>query len=451
MAYQEQENVVYAWLDAQRRLTEAWLAWTTQRCRTPGEPAIARLPFVPGSDWLLRFMLPAAGPPSFGIESVTIGNVCVPVEETIADSQPFCTLRHFSRCFDGARRPRVGAVQSPVPVLLCAALAGHHAVMLRDTVATLLKTRDVYVTDWADARDVPLAAGRFGLDDDVRLLARHLRLLSDPGVHVVAICQASAPALAATALHIEAGGRTPLSLTLIGGPIDTRANPTAIDRFAQRHSVEWLRGHLIDTVPTAYAGAGRRVLPGYLQHLGLVAANPQHQMELETSRWHAALMGDERGVADAQSALGSFAAVLDMDEAYFLETVQVIFKDNALAAGTCHVDGRAVPLAALAHTPLFTIEGERDSITGATQTHAALDLCRNSPGTPRRRTTFAACSHYDLFSGPHWRDEVYPALEAFWAASGLRAGQRLPAVNVSRRTRASGRRHHSAPHNGRSR
>jgi poly(3-hydroxybutyrate) depolymerase len=414
LAVPAQENAVYAWFDAQRRLYEAWLAWATPGCRTPSEKTRAVLPLFPGADWLLRFMLPAAAPPSFDIESVKFTDVCVPVEESVADRQPFCTLRRFSRCFDRVCRQPAGAGPPPAPVLLCGPLAGHHAVMLRDTVTTLLKTRDVYLTDWTDARDVPLATGRFGLDDDVRLLARHLRLLSDSGVHVVAICQASAPALAATALHIEAGGRTPLSVTLIGGPIDSHPNPTAIDRFALRHSVEWLRRELIDTVPPPYAGAGRRVLPGYLQLLGLFAANPQHQLALEASRWRAAFRGDERGIADARHALDAYAAVIDMDEAYFLETVQGLFKDNALAAGTYRVDGQAVPLGALAHTPLFTIEGELDRITGATQTHAALDLCRHAAGTARRRETLAGCGHYDLFSGSHWEEEVYPALEAFW-------------------------------------
>lgn len=423
---------MYAWIDAQRRLNSMLLPWPSPAPATRGTHPAAALFAPPGCNWLSRFLLPPADPPAFDIASVRIGNRSVPVSETIADAHPFCTLRHFARRFDaGAARAAPAPAHDNAPVLLCAPLAGHHAVILRQTVQSLLRTRDVYLTDWADARDVPLSAGRFGLDDNVRLLARFLERLPGPALHVVAICQAAAPALAALALRAADGDDAPLSLTLVGGPIDTRLNPTPIDRFAQTCGIQWLRDTLIDTVPPPYAGAGRRVLPGYLQQLSLLAANPWSQLELEARCWTSRVAGDDAGIASGRRTLDERAAVLDMDASYFLETVQTIFTEHRLAKRTWRVDGRRVPLEAISRTALFTIEAACDRITGAHQTHAAHALCTGVPPSMHDRLTIPDCDHYGLFSGPHWQHDVFPALIAFWDSLQSRRGERAPTAGTN--------------------
>ncbi|HTH60864.1 MAG TPA: polyhydroxyalkanoate depolymerase [Paraburkholderia sp.] len=419
---------MYAWIDAQRRLNAMLFAQSPQgsaeRAGTPRRP-----PFMlPGYDWLSRLLMPPDDPPTFDIASVQIGDSTVPVSETIVEADPFCTLRHFAREIH----------TDLAPVLLCAPLAGHHAVILRQTVETLLGSRDVYVTDWVDARDVPLSAGGFGLDDDVRLLARFLARLGGPDLHVVAICQAAAPALAALALRAADGEPAPRSLTIVGGPIDTHPNPTLVDDFARSCSIEWLRDALTDTVPAPYAGAGRRVLPGYLQHLCLLAANPWSQLAAEARCWSHYVADDDANPAGKLQTLADRAAVLDMDAAYFLETVQTIFRENRLAMRTWRVDGRLVPVDAITRTALFTIEAGFDRITGAQQTHAAHRLCTGVPPSMRQWLTVPGCDHYGLFNGPHWQREVFPALAAFWDRLEARDGRDAPAPPRSKQaTRAT--------------
>ena len=211
--------------------------------------------------------------------------------------------------------------------------------MLRETVETLLQDGDVYVTDWANARDVPLAAGPFGLDDYVLAVERFLRKLGCAHTHVIAVCQATAPTLAAAALLEMEGEAPPLSLTLMGGPIDTRLNPTAVDRMAQSHSLDWFRDTVIDTVPPRYAGSGRRVCPGFIQHAAIVAAHPHRQLALESRYWSSRLSVDATAIANSLRSLNEYAAALDMTEDYLLDTIRVIFQEQHLACGEWRVGG----------------------------------------------------------------------------------------------------------------
>ena len=412
----------YDWLEAQRALARSVGAWTEYTGQLLGLPAALRGPGVPGSDCFSRFLRTARAP-GFDIHSVTIGERRVAVKESIVAATPFCALRHFAR--EGP------AVSPATPaVLVCAPLAGHHAVMMRETVETLLEDADVYVTDWANARDVPLNAGRFGLDDYVQTIERFLRMLSGRGLHMLAICQATAPAVAAAALAVACGEPAPLSLTLMGGPIDARLNPTAIGRFALAHSMDWFRDTVIDTVPPCYAGAGRRVYPGYLQHATLMAVHPHRQLALESQYWTSRLMGDETNMAESRRALDEYAAVLDMTEDYFLDTLEILFREQRLARGIWQVAGRRVDGSALARTALCTVEGDRDDITGAGQTHAAHTVLASVPQRWRMRLTVADCDHYDLFSGARWRQAIHPALARFRRAASMRrrgaAGQPHP-------------------------
>jgi polyhydroxyalkanoate depolymerase len=291
-------------------------------------------------------------------------------------------------------------------------------VMLRETVQTLLEDADVYITDWANARDVPLEQGRFGLDDYVLALERFLRSLAPGGLHVLAICQAAPPSLAAAALAAAANdGSAPLSVTLMGGPIDTRSHPTMIDRLAATHDIEWFRHTVIDTVPSGYPGAGRRIYPGYLQHAAIVAAHPHRQWVLESRYWASRMSGSAAAMASSLRALDEYCAVLDMDEDYFLDTLRIVFQEQRLARGSWSVGERRVRPEALTAAALCTVEGDRDDIAGTGQTHAAHGLCVAVADAKRTCLTVDDCDHYDLFTGPRWRAVIHPALRRFWAAN----------------------------------
>ncbi|MFL9934941.1 hypothetical protein P0D88_38740 [Paraburkholderia sp. RL18-103-BIB-C] len=263
---------------------------------------------------------------------------------------------------------------------------------------------------------MPLAAGPFGLDDYVLAIERFLRKLGCAHTHVIAVCQATAPTLAATALLAREGEAPPLSLTLMGGPLDTRINPTAVDRFAQSHSLDWFRDTVIDTVPPRYAGSGRRVCPGFIQHAAIVASHPHRQLALESRYWSSRLSGDATAIANSLRSLNEYAAILDMAEAYLLDTIRVIFQEQQLARGKWRVGERCVQSQDLASTALCTVEGDRDDIAGAGQTHAADTLCSAIPAQKRCRLTISDCDHYDLFTGTRWHEVIHPAVVRFWAS-----------------------------------
>ncbi|WP_346778354.1 polyhydroxyalkanoate depolymerase [Paraburkholderia sp. Tr-20389] len=362
------------------------------------------------SHWLLRSTCAYGQAPSFGIRAVTHRGNRIDIEETVVDSLPTGTLRKFTR---NGTAPHA---DDKWPVMLCAPLAGHHAVMLRETVETLLQERDVFVTDWADARDVPIDAGPLSLDDYVLALERFMTAASahGPPIHLVAVCQAAVPALAAAALLASVRAVPFASISLIGGPIDTRISPTVIDRFATSHTLTWFRDHVIDVVPPLYRGAGRRVYPGFIQQGAIFAAHPERHVRLESAYWTNWLTGDMRAAARALRSLNEYAAVLDMAERYFLDILHIVFQAHWLPRNTWWVQGRHVEPNALCRIPLCTVEGELDDITGAGQTHCAHTLCGTSSPPRDRQITVPACNHYDLFTGPRWRDAVHPALCGFW-------------------------------------
>jgi poly(3-hydroxybutyrate) depolymerase len=412
----------YAWIEAQRRWVRAAGVWAW--------------PALPGSDWLTQLIQPLPAVPGFDIPAVRIGAHTVPVTEHVVDGTPFCALRAFTR--DAAALPDAHR-DARTAILICAPLAGHHAVMLREMVETCLQDGDVYLTDWADARDVPLAAGTFGLDDYVRTVERFLTTLAGERIiHAVAVCQATTPTLAALA-RLARGGQPPArTLTLMGGPIDSRLNPTSLAHFAQAHDIEWFRRTWIDTVPPPYAGAGRRVYPGLYQQASIIAAYPQHKWELEVGYWTSRARDDAEGVARGLRKLGEYAAVLDMDERYFLDTIRVVFQEQRLARHTWRIDGELVRPQALSSIALCTVEGARDNVTGAEQTHAAQRLCSTIPAEARLQLTIPDCDHYGLFSGAPWRERIHPALARFWRAQAAapRAPREPGAPRARARTRA---------------
>lgn len=452
----------YAFIDSQRRLTRAYAgAYVGAYVRTdagnhgssdadacagkaaaePGSPPSTPFPWLTPQHafdafrhWLLRSTCAFETPPAFAIDSVDVDGCRVAVEERAVVSLPVGTLLRFSR------KPDPPACASKPPVLLCAPLAGHHAVMLRETVETLLQERDVFVTDWANARDVPLAAGKLSLDDYVLAIEHFLDAAHAQGapVHVVAVCQGTVPALAAAALLASERRRPFASVALLGGPIDCRLNPTAVGRFANAHSLAWFRDNAIDVVPPPYPGAGRRVYPGFIQHAAIIAAHPERHARIESAYWSSWISGDMTGAMRALRSLNEYAAVLDMEEAYFLDMLRVVFHEHLLPRNEWRVAGRLVRTAALRGTPLCTIEGDCDDITGTGQTHCAHALCDALPVRPERQITVERCNHYDVFTGARWRDAVYPALRSFWsevesAARRPRAKRRAARVPETQR------------------
>ena len=351
--------------------------------------------------------------PAFALSDVAAHGVRVAVREQVLVQEPFCRLVRFERA---SSSPDIAARLARDPkVLVCAPLSGHHATLVRDTIESLLHDHDVYVTDWLDARDVPLSEDTFGLDDYVHSVQRYLRHLGAGELHVVAVCQPTVPVLAAVALMAEDGEVTPRSLTLMGGPVDARRSPTKVNELATTRSYAWFERNMIYRVGPGHRGAGRRVYPGFLQLTSFVAMNPERHLESHWSYWRDVLRGS-RGhdaVQTHERFYDEYNAVLDMDAPYYLETVRRVFQEFALARGTFEVAGHHVEPGAITTTALFTIEGENDDVAGLGQTEAAHDLCTGIPATHRRHLVAKGCGHYGIFSGRRWRESIYPELRDF--------------------------------------
>jgi polyhydroxyalkanoate depolymerase len=340
----------------------------------------------------------------FAIKSVISGNMEVDVHEEVIRSTPFADLLRFAKPEGGVIQPKV---------LVVAPLSGHFATLLRNTVATLLRDHDVYITDWKNARDVPLSAGTFGFDDYVDHIIAFLEELGPP-VHLLAVCQPCVQALAATALMSEDGNpATPRSLTLMGGPVDVDANPTAVNELANSHDYEWFESNLISTVPWRYPGAGRRVYPGFLQLTAFVSMNmPRHSQQHRALYQHLA-DGEREQAATIREFYEEYFAVLDMTAEFYLETIDRVFQRALLAKGTLDYRGRRVDCSKIRRTALLTIEGERDDICAVGQTSAAHDLCSSLRPHMKRHYLQPGVGHYGVFSGSRWENQVYPQVRNF--------------------------------------
>ena len=341
--------------------------------------------------------------PEWNLHSTTIGTHEVAVSEDTTIAQPFCHLVHFRR-----DTPH----NDPV-VLLVAPLSGHHATLLRDTVRTLLPSHDVYVTDWIDARIVPADEGTFGLDDYVRYIQTFLRHLG-PDTHVISVCQPTVPVLAAISLLASADDACqPRSMIMMGGPIDARKSPTQVNRLATTKSYAWFEDNLIHRVPTRYPGAGRPVYPGFLQHAGFVAMNPDRHVKSHYDFYLHLLRGDESDAEVHRRFYDEYNAVLDMPARFYLDTIRIVFQDFSLPRGLWKIDGTLVEPSAISKTALMTIEGELDDISGQGQTHAAHDLCTQLAPSMREHYTANHCGHYGIFSGSRWRQQIHPKISEF--------------------------------------
>jgi poly(3-hydroxybutyrate) depolymerase len=343
--------------------------------------------------------------PQWGLAYTDIDGAQVGIEEEVALKKPFCQLIHFQRLTKAKRDdPRV---------LLVAPLSGHHATLLRDTVRALLPGHDVYVTDWLDARMVPAAEGPFHLDDYVRYVQEFIRFLG-ADVHVISVCQPTVPVLAAISLMASNDEPClPRSMTMMGGPIDTRKSPTQVNRLATTKPYSWFESNLIHRVPVRYPGAGRPVYPGFLQHTGFMAMNPDRHLRSHYDFYMDLLKGDNDDAEAHRRFYNEYNAVLDMPAEFYLDTIKTVFQEHRLPRGTWKIDGQTVDPSAIRDVALLTIEGELDDISGQGQTQAAHDLCSGIDQSRKQHYMAPNCGHYGIFSGRRWRETICPKIAEF--------------------------------------
>ena len=364
-----------------------------------------------GFDLLHRLAKEYEKPP-FNITAANVNGVTIAVQEQVALSKPFCRLLRFKRFTDDPKA--LDTMKSQPTVLVVAPLSGHHSTLLRDTVKSLLHHHKVYITDWTDARMVPLTSGAFHLDDYVEYVQEFIRLCG-PDVHVISVCQPTVPVLAAVSLMASRGEATPRSMTMMGGPIDARKSPTAVNNLATNKSYNWFETNVISRVPQNFPGAGRAVYPGFLQHTGFVAMNPDRHMSSHYDYFSDLIRGDDGSAESHRQFYDEYNAVLDMPAEYYLDTIKTVFQDFALVNGTWTVNGELVRPQDITTTALMTIEGELDDISGAGQTKAAHGLCSGVPTARAFHYDVEGAGHYGIFSGRRWRDKVYPEVRRFIA------------------------------------
>jgi len=340
--------------------------------------------------------------PPFAIDRVMVGNRELTVREDVVARLPFCDLLHFAKDDQDIAQPKI---------LVVAPLSGHFSTLLRGTVKTLLQDHDVYITDWANARDVPVGKGAFGFDDHIDYLIRFLEQIG-PGVHVLAICQPCVQTLAAVAVMAEdKNPAQPRTMTLMGGPIDTRAAPTAVNKLATGKPMRWFEDKLISRVPWRHAGAGRRVYPGFVQLTAFMSMNPDRHKNQHRKLQQLLADGREEEAAVIQDFYKEYFAVLDLTAEFYLETVDRVFQRALLGAGALQYRGRPVRPDAIHRTALLTVEGERDDICAAGQTAVAHTLCSSLRPHLKRHHLQPGVGHYGLFSGRKWENQIYPQVK----------------------------------------
>ncbi|MCB1391057.1 MAG: polyhydroxyalkanoate depolymerase [Rhodobacteraceae bacterium] len=355
--------------------------------------------YAAGLEMLSRFRL-SHDRPAWGISSVRVGNREVPVVEEVALDLPFGQLLHFRR-----------DIETPQPkVLLTAPLSGHFATLLAATVRTLLQDHDVYVTDWKNARDVPRSAGDFGVEDYIGYVIRFMEELG-PGSHIVAVCQPCVQTLAAVSvMSAERNPATPLSMTLMAGPVDVRESPTEVNNLAQEKPLSWFERNVIATVPWRYAGGGRKVYPGFVQLTAFMTMNMERHLAQHRKLYEHLAAGEHEEASKIKEFYDEYFAVLDLTAEFYIETIDRIFQQAQLATGTFTYRGKVVDPAAIRNTLLLTVEGGRDDICGLGQTSAAHDLCSSLRPHLKRHHLQANVGHYGVFAGRRWENEIYPVV-----------------------------------------
>lgn len=352
--------------------------------------------------------------PEFKLDPVLINGKSVDIVEEFTEKKSFCNLIHFKKDLNNKE---IAALKQP-KVLLVAPLSGHHSTLLRDTAQKLLEEHDVYITDWLDARMVPTSEGPFHLHDYIYYVQDFIRLLS-PDLHVISVCQPTVPVLAAIALMATANDPLlPKTMIMMGGPIDARKSPTSVDNLATEKKFSWFENTVIYSVPQNYPGAGRRVYPGFLQHAGFIAMNPERHAKSHQDFYMDLVKGDDSSTESHRKFYDEYNAVLDMPAEYYLDTIKTVFQDFSLPLGTWEVEGKLVRPQDIKTVALFTVEGELDDISGAGQTEATQTLCKGIPDAMRLEFVAPDCGHFGIFSGRRWREVVYPKIAEFIKKQG---------------------------------
>ena len=387
-----------------------WMAQAMRGLLTQPWPVIAHHPVIRSAAAACE-MVARAGMwherPDFRIRGTMVAGRAVPVDEVAAVRHPFCTLLHFKKAV-AVNQPRV---------LVVAPLSGHFATLLRGTVETLLPDHDVYITDWINARNVPLLYGRFDLDDLIDLVASFIRELG-PETHVIAVCQPSVPVLAAVAMMAAEGDPAqPRSMTLMGGPIDTRRNPTVVNELATSRPLAWFERNVIATVPARYSGQFRRVYPGFLQLAGFMTMNLDRHVMAHMDLFKHLVRGDGEGAEATRRFYDEYMSVMDLPADFYLQTVSRVFQEHSLPLGRFQSRGRKVEPRAISRTALFCVEGENDDICAVGQTGAAIDLCTALPAAKKAHHIQPKVGHYGVFNGKRWRTEIYPQVRDFIRAN----------------------------------
>lgn len=395
---------LYQWFAECKRPARAWAAFM-RAAMSFWPPSTAIAPGRALDAWceLLECSAFSHRRPPFGIDAIAIDGALVPIVEEIATGTPFGALLHFRKTAPVARQPRV---------LIVAPMSGHFATLLRGTVRTMLAEHDVYITDWHNPRDIPLSAGRFGFDEYVAHVIDFIRHIG-PDTHVLAICQPTVAALAAVALMAADGDPAqPASLTLMAGPIDCRVNPTNVNVLATSHSLDWFARNLISVVPAGFPGAQRCVYPGFVQVGAFMSMNPDRHASSFSDMYFERANGDPAKADMLRHFYDEYFATADLTAEFYLETVEKVFQQYALARGELTVGGRLVEPAAIHRTALLTIEGEKDDICAVGQTVAAQELCSGLPAYLKTHHVQTGAGHYGVFNGNRWETQIYPIVRA---------------------------------------
>jgi poly(3-hydroxybutyrate) depolymerase len=413
--------MLYNMYELQRSLLSGASSWASVMAETLANPAIG--PSMLGMGPVMASALDvfahaamARGKPSFDIETVVVGEDEFSVTEAIVMHRPFGNLLRFSHD---------GLAEDAPRLLVVAPMSGHYATLLRGTVRRLLEGAVVYVTDWADARMVPLSEGRFDLDDYIDYLIGFLEHIG-PNAHMLAVCQPSVPALAATAvMGASRHPARPLTLTMMGGPIDTREAPTSVNDVATDRPLSWFEHSVIASVPLHYPGAGRKVYPGFLQLAGFISMNLQTHMMSHWQMFRHLVDGDGESANGSKAFYEEYRSVCDMTAEFYLQTIEHVFQKHSLPKGEFVHRGKVIDLGAITDTAILAVEGERDDISGIGQTRAALHLATHLPEAMKRYLLVEKVGHYGIFNGSKWRGIIAPVVEEWMAAHAVR-GDNVP-------------------------
>ena len=438
--------MLYQLYETQRSMMEPFseIAKVAAKMYANPKSTFGQVPFsqrTAASFGLMHRLLRDYEKPEFGIRTVDVGSVAVAIHERIEVARPFCDLRRFKRFSDDLKT--LDTLKSQPAVLVVAPLSGHHATLLRDTVQTMLKDHKVYITDWKNARNVPLSEGEFHLDEYVNYVQDFIRHLQGiyGNCHVMSVCQPTVPVLAAVSLMATRGELQPLTMTMMGGPIDARKSPTTVNDLATNKSHNWFERNVIYRVPSGFPGAGRRVYPGFLQHTGFLAMNPTNHAKSHYDYFQDLIKGDDTSTEAHRKFYDEYNAVLDMDADFYLDTIKVVFQEFSLVNGTWDVrnkDGsiERVRPQDIKDTALLSIEGELDDISGSGQTEAVHAICSGVPNARRHHFEVEGAGHYGIFSGRRWRETVYPRVKEFIklyqpAPANAQAGAERASVNAT--------------------